>query len=165
MTLTPTNKISNTNYLIADSFKFQLVNYPNVSFFGTSFNLPGISLGDVSVPTKFVNMRLPGNKVTFDPVTIRFQVNEDLSNWLELYQWLLGLGFPESFSQFVPETEYTEANLILLTNKKNPILSIKFHYLFIQSLGSLPFENPAPVGPVMVDATFAYQHFTIDRSI
>ena len=42
----------------------------------------------------------PGDKIQFGDLTIRFLVDEDLSNFMEIQNWIRGLGFPEKLSQF-----------------------------------------------------------------
>ena len=41
-----------------------------------------------------------GDELTFDNLTIGFQVAENFENYIELHNWLLAIGFPKSRKQF-----------------------------------------------------------------
>ena len=41
-----------------------------------------------------------GDDLTFDNLEITFLVDEKLENYRELHQWLVGIGFPKSRTQF-----------------------------------------------------------------
>ena len=42
----------------------------------------------------------PGDKLTYGDLNVSFLVDENLNNYKELHDWLTGLGFPQSHSQF-----------------------------------------------------------------
>ena len=46
------------------------------------------------------NIAVPGERLTFGDFTLRFLVDENMENYLSVYGWLKGLGFPESGKQF-----------------------------------------------------------------
>ena len=62
---------------------------------------------------------------------------------------------------------FSDANLIVLSNKNNPLLSVDFHNLYPVALGALQFNNDASdVEYIIATATFSYQiyEFTSIRS-
>jgi hypothetical protein len=64
--------------------------------FGNSANIPGMTLGIANQPTYLKDIPTPGDKIEFDDFTIRFLVDENLENYMEIQNWIRGLGFPES---------------------------------------------------------------------
>ena len=62
--------------------------------------IPGISLGDASQATKFKDIPIPGDKLTYEPLQMTFLVDENLENFQEIHGWLVGLGFPRSHTEF-----------------------------------------------------------------
>ena len=44
---------------------------------------------------------VPGDKLTYADLTLSFFVDEDLENYIEVHNWLRGLGFPESIQEFI----------------------------------------------------------------
>ena len=94
-----TNQIKNRNFLSSIGFKFTLNRARKVSFFSNSANIPGINLGVAQQPTYLKDLDIPGDKLVFDDLVIRFLVDEDLENYMEIQNWMRGLGYPESLSE------------------------------------------------------------------
>ena len=53
-----------------------------------------------SQPNYLRDVPIPGDKIEFGDLTIRFLVDEDLTNYMEIQNWIRGLGFPESPKEF-----------------------------------------------------------------
>ena len=88
------------NFLSPVGFKFNIEFLPLTNWFLTSVNLPGIALAEIVQPTQLMQAQVPGNDLVFDPLTISFLVDENMNNWRELYDWLIGLGFPSEYSEY-----------------------------------------------------------------
>ena len=61
--------------------------------------MPGLDLGVATQATYLTDIPRAGEKLTFGDLTLTFLVDEDLSNYLEIQNWMRGLGFPESLDQ------------------------------------------------------------------
>ena len=70
-----TNLPDNYNLLSPVSFKFQIRSLPSVSYFCQTANIPGMSLGETVRSTPFVDFPIPGDKVTYDPLSITVVVD------------------------------------------------------------------------------------------
>ena len=88
------------NYLSPVGFKFNIEFLPLTNWFLTSVNLPGIALAEINQPTPLMQTQVPGNDLVFDPLNISFLVDENMNNWRELYDWLIGLGFTSEYSEY-----------------------------------------------------------------
>jgi len=171
MALKPTE----INQLNVVSFQTNFMRLPNVNFFCQRVTIPSLAIGTALQPTVFSDIPLEGDKLVFEQLNISFYVSEDLSNYLEIYDWLISLGFPDDNVQFNLKNEAlnTEANktiksdmnLILETNKSNPNYSVTFRDAFPVSLGSIELDVAATsLEPIVVDATFAYVgSFSIEK--
>ena len=115
------NQIDNRNYLSPIGFKFSITKVPKADFFSNSASIPGINLGFGLNPTYLKDIPVPGDKLTFQDFTFKFFLDEDMSNYLEVYNWLRGLGFPESIQehldlkkgdQYNPSTSFKDLSLI-----------------------------------------------------
>ena len=93
------NQIQNRNFLSPVGFKFTLNRAPKVAFFGNSTNIPGMTLGIAVQPTYLKDIDIPGDKITFNDLTLRFLVDENLENYVEIQNWIRGIGYPESLSE------------------------------------------------------------------
>lgn len=148
------------DFLRPNAFRFSIKDLPNTSFTCQSANLPALQLGFALQPTPFVDIPTIGDKVNFGDFTIRFIVAENMSNYLELYRWLIALGFPENYSQFKSFTDkrpskfpfvtrsdgrdevlaYSDGTLTILDSTNNAKVNIIFKNLFPISLEALDFD-------------------------
>ena len=95
-----TRQPAKMDYASPVQFRFKCTKLPQVEFFCQSANIPGISLGSGTQPTSLVDVPIPGDKITYQDLSITFIVDENLNNYKEIHDWLLGLGFPNKHQQF-----------------------------------------------------------------
>jgi len=74
-------QIENRNFLSPTGFKFTLNRSPKVSFFCNSANIPALNLGVAVQPSYTTNVPIPGDKVEFDDLRLRFLIDENLENF------------------------------------------------------------------------------------
>lgn len=91
---TPTN----TNFLNPHNFRFEIKRAPHVNFFIQKANIPSLMLATVKQPTVFHHIPHP-SKVDYGSFSITFKVDENFQNYLEIYDWMIALGFPDNFQQ------------------------------------------------------------------
>jgi len=174
------------NYLRPNAFRFVIDDLPNVAYTCQSANLPGINLGFAVLTSPFLDIPRIGDKVSFGDFTIRFLISEDLSNYIELYEWLVALGFPNNYNEYknftgerlnrfpfyknnVGGTEalaYSDATLMILNSSNVAQSAIKFKDLFPISLEALDFDiTSSSVDYFVGIASFKYTTFTIETSV
>jgi hypothetical protein len=73
---------------------------PKVAFFCNQANIPDINLGIANQPTYLRDIPIPGDKIQFGDLNLRFLVDENLENYMEIQNWMRGLGYPESVKEF-----------------------------------------------------------------
>ena len=88
------------DYASPTQFKFNIIKLPKVEFFCTAVNVPGITLGVMEQQTPLKDIPVPGDKLTYGPLTMDFMVDENLENYREIHGWLVGLGFPTDRKEF-----------------------------------------------------------------
>ena len=166
----------NLNYFIPTGFKFMIQKIPNVNFFCQSCNLPGLSAGQWLQVTPLRDIPIAGDKVQYNELRVRFIIDEELKNWLEIYDWIKGLTFPEDQEQYrklaeadVPNPKgelYSDGTLSILTcNKKVQYVS-NFTELFPVDLTDIEMSSDVADSEVVAaDATFAYATYKIERII
>ena len=135
-------EVSDRNFLSVIGFKFALERCPKVDFYCNAANLPSITLGVAEQPSYLRNIPVPGDKIQFEDLQISFIVDEHMENYLEIYDWITGLGFPESIDQYIqlgddkklaPENdpndnfnERSDATLMILNSDYNTSVKVKF---------------------------------------
>ena len=179
MTTPWVNQIDNRNYLSPIGFKFSITKVPKADFFSNSASIPGISLGFAVQPTYLKDIPVPGDKLTYQDFTLKFFVDEDLTNYLEVHNWLRGLGYPESVQEFTdlkkgdvynPSTsfkdqmnEYSDASLFIYNSNFNEVARIDFKDVFPSNLSTINFDATASdVNYVTAEATFKYSIYNIE---
>jgi hypothetical protein len=115
----PTGQPENRNFLSPTGFKFSLKRTPKVAFFCNSANIPELTLGIAVQPTYLKDIELPGDKLIFGDLTLRFLVDEDLKNYLEIQNWMRGLGYPESLQEIYTFQKTGNINARLESHKDN----------------------------------------------
>ena len=78
------NPIENRNFLSPVGFKFALKRSPAVAFFCNEANIPSLDLGIAEQPTYLKDVPLPGDTIQFGDLSLRFLVDEDLTNYMEI---------------------------------------------------------------------------------
>lgn len=173
---------SELDYLRPNGFKFQVHNLPNVSFFCQSANIPDVSLGQAQTSTPLADFFVPGEKVTFGELNIRFLIQENMANYQELLNWIRGLGNPESteeYTSFMNSQSYrfpgktstklaevasfSDASLFILDSNNNPTIRIVFQDTFPVSLSGLDFDiSTGDTNYFQGFASFRYRQYKIE---
>ena len=160
----------NTSFLSPIGFKFQLNNFPEVNYFVQSASLPGISISAIDVPTPLKTVAMVGDEVSFEELSIKFIVDENMKNWLSIYDWIIGLGFPtkegqEKYKKLSENSEVTtDATLTVLTGNMNPQINFIFQECFPLNLSSIAFDSGgSDIDYVTADVSFRYDVYTVEN--
>lgn len=164
----------NIDYAAPSQFRFLVSRIPEVEFFIVAANFPQVSLsGDAEISTPFKQIAFGGDTVEFDDLSVRFLVNEDLSNYLEIYSWIIGIGFPRERKQYkdmtaysdqTPGSQFSDASMIILSNKNNPILEITYTNVFPTALSGLDYDvQQTTVNELSATATFKFTNLNIKK--
>jgi len=179
------------DYASPIQFRFKCSKLPKVEFFCQSANIPGIGLGVADVDTPLKSIPFPGDKVTYQDLAISFLVDENLENYKEIHDWIIGLGAPQNHNQFsnlratgsdrfpgtsssnaitgqatadpLPEGGvYSDATLTVLNSKNIAVTEIRFHNIFPTSLGALSYNVQASdVDYLSTSVDFSYMYYEI----
>ena len=167
------NQIDNRNFLSPVGFKFTLAKFPKVTFFSNTARIPDITLGTAIQSTYLKDIDVPGEKLTYGELNVRFLVDENLENYMRIHNWLTGLGFPDSAQQFLDKTtdednirdnleQFSDGSLHILNSNFKDIAIVKFKDLFPIYLTSLEFDaTESDVNYFTADVTFKYTIYNI----
>ena len=152
------NQIQNRNYLAPTGFQFNVSRAPKVTYFGNQVNIPSLTLGIANQPSYLKDIPRPGEKIDFEDLTLTFLVDEDLTNYMEIQNWIRGIGFPESLDQIYDFQQddtltvmnkalknqginlYSDGSLLILNNVNLPKFKVIFDGLFPYALSTLEFD-------------------------
>ena len=174
-------QIANRNYMSPVGFKLILTKTPKVDFLCQSANIPQISMGTAIQPTYLKDIPVPGDKVLYDDLTVRFLVDEKMENYLAIYKWITGLGYPENLGQYnqlkkddirtdASATddadpryfEFSDATLQVLNSNYKPSVLVNFKDAFPTSLSTLDFDvTTRDYNYFTAEVSFKYTIFNI----
>ena len=170
-------QIENRNFLSGVGFKFNLAKFPKVDFFSNSARIPELNLELARQASYLKNIDIPGERLTYGDFTLRFLVDENMENYISVYNWLKGLGFPESTQEFRdlttdkdgirdPKEAFCDGTLRILNSNYREVAKVKFNDLFPTSLTSLDFDaTNTDIQFFTAEATFKYTIYNLTSSI
>lgn len=170
------NQISNKNFLSPAGFKFILARTPKVDFFSNSVSIPEITLGNAIQPTYLKDIPIPGDKLVFGDLNLRFIVDENLENYLEIQKWMRGLGYPNSIQEYSDwirsdpnnpnmDPNLSDGSLLVYNSNFNVVATVRFKGLFPVSLSTIDFDATLQDPTyVTADVTFKYSIYDIITS-
>ena len=179
------------DYSQSNQFKIYFPIFPTTEWFVTRANIPGCTLGRADQYTPFVDVAIVGDKMQYDNFNCTFIVDESLANYMEMYNWVMNIGFPFSAKQQFNRTDrpdnmnrgansnkrnpedgvyykindrdlYTDIVLTILTSKNNAAAEVHIYEAFPVSLGSVEYSQAeTDISYAMCDVSFAYTWFDI----
>ena len=169
------------DYADPTKFKFSINKLPKVEYFICNFRKSRPTI----FPTPFKQIPVMGDDLTFDNLEITFLVDEKLENYIELHQWLVGIGFPKSRTQFSSfktsnsdafptdtattgsstspgtatgvQAMYGDATLTIMSSKNNPLVEARFQDVYPVALSGLAY-NQQEGDIVYLTATCTFQY-------
>ena len=178
---------SGLDYADPTKFKFQITKLPRVEFNSIQANIPGISLTEITQPTRLQQIRIPGNDMTFEDLNITFIVDEDLTNYRSVHDWMAGLAQMDSDDKFraliteggdrMPLSQqanltdagrvtsatpdgaiYSDSKLIILSARNIPLVEVSFQDCYPLSLSALDYnQNATDVEYLQATVVFGYK--------
>lgn len=132
------------NMLSQLGFGLSIKKAPLTSAMAFEVTTPEITAGFATMATPFMDQAFSPDKLAYGDVAVSFKVDENLENYAEMLNWIKGIAFPNSFTQYgtaqkKPDGDgiYSDAHLILLNNSGRPALEYTFIDLFPISLSGI----------------------------
>jgi hypothetical protein len=155
------------NFLLTNRFVFIIHRCPTVSFYIQRVNLPSISLGVTpqSNPSG-IDIRFPGNKYVIEDLQVSFPVDENMKNYLELFEWMkLIAPWKDNVQRTELSKATSDASLFIFNSAYKHIMTYKYYNLFPSFLSGLDFDITMPdVEPSIASAVFTYDYFDITEN-
>lgn len=164
---------SNITPLSPNGFMFNISKLPDISYFCQQVNLPGITVGAPEFGNPFNSQPIPGDSLTYDQLTVQFLVDSDMNNYKAIYNWIIALGFPQSYDQYINfvnadqrgalselARNYSDATLQILSGTNSPSQIVQFFDMFPVAIDSVVFESTnQDVQYIVGNATFRYGYY------
>ncbi len=172
-----------------NQFKVYLPIFPTMEWFVVRANIPGVTLGQTVQATPFTDSPVSGDKLQYDDFNMTFLVDEKLENLMELYAWMMNIGFPFSRNQFnrlerpdnlnmdtksvynssvgrnLPTTDsnlYTDILMTIMSSKNNAVANMVIYRAFPINLSGMDYSSAeSDTTYAECTVTFAYQWYDI----
>jgi len=171
MAATDSNPISQ-NLQSPVNFAFRLKRAPSLSYRTQSFKVPNVSLRAAKAPSPSLSVNYVGDHVEFQPLALTFLVDEQLQNWLEIFNWMTGSGNVENtgteYATMANRKDYSgygiysELQMFQMNSQKIPILVYTFERCQPISLGGPQFDTKdTSINYLTSEVVFSYTKFSI----
>lgn len=111
--------------------------------------------------------------MTYDTLAVNFMVDEKMSNYLAIHDWIVAMGFPKDYNQYISwqnkdnspffselAKNYSDGTLSILGSNNVAIQNITFVDLIPISLGALQFTSTSEdVAYITCEIQFEYNYF------
>ena len=171
----------NSNFLSPIGYKLSVEKIQEVTYNCQSVELPSLSMGYAEQDTPMIDVPILGDKIQFGDFIIDFIIDEDMINYKKLWEWIVGIGHPESLDQYASfhraesekligrynprnhSTMYSDGSLEILTNNSTSNNVVRFVDLFPIGLSALPFKTTVQdIQYLTARATFKFSGFSFD---
>jgi len=163
---------ANPNLLSNVTFNFNVDRFPNMNFYVQSVTLPGIQIMEIPMETGLARLSVkePAAKATFEPFTVTYMVDEDMNNYIEIWDWINTVGglkkgdYGNLKSDVTGNSIKSTIMIDILTSHRNNNIRCKFQDAFPTSLEALTFDfrNPS-VDYQPMTVSFTYNYFTMEK--
>jgi|TARA_R110000822_G_scaffold142939_1_gene281069 hypothetical protein len=160
---------TNQNYLQPNGFRVIISreHYPNLEFFAQSIIHPGMNMTPAEVPFRRINASFPGDKITFPPLSITAILDEDMTTYIEMVQWMERLVEtkhkpPSQQDARSEQLSQSDIRLMVLTSHNNKNKTILYKDCFPTDLSPVTFEaSTGDVTYITFNVDFKYTYWEI----
>jgi hypothetical protein len=149
----------NKNFLSPNGFKVTInaSTFANIEYFCTEATLPAVNLAGAPLPFRGSQNAMPGDRLEFAPFDMRFQISENMENYMELFNWMRQ-------NQASDSPIKSDVILSILSSKNNGTRQIRYIDAFPVSMGSLQLRTQnQDVDYLTMDCSFYYNYFEFLR--
>lgn len=152
------NTVVNLNPALQTSYKLVIPGLESFNYFSQAAEIPSISAGGVDQPYRDRPMRLPSDRIDYDPLNVDFIVAEDFMNYFQVRKWMW------EFHAGSDPIWTTTKNLQLFIMNSNmvPAFRAEFYNAFPTVLSGVRLDTAVSDNDVLhCNATFAYQYYDV----
>ena len=157
----------NTNPLQPTKFLLSFNRSGSVPYFCQSVNIPGMSMGAAPYNTPTLDINYPGGKLSFNSLNITFILDEHLTGWKDIYNWMLANGHPDMnernrLLEMQGGKRVSDAILTVMSGLNNPVARIQFHNAYPIDLTDINFDTTLSADTIITTtATFNFNYYEV----
>lgn len=166
----------NLNPLSPNGFMLSIEKLPQLTYFSQEIAVPSVSLREEEILTPLSRISIPSDVLDFSSLDVTFLVDEKMENYKAIYDWMKGLGFPESYDEmraFLASSNrqtsstlskyYSDGVVMVLGNSGKSIQNIRYIDMYPISLSALTFSSTnSDVQYLVGTASFSYTYYKFE---
>lgn len=122
--------------------------------------LPQVSMTPTIVESPYIQFKETSKDITYGDLIVTYAVDELLTNYKIVYDWILSMKHPERFG--ITSKNKVNASLHILSNNKNPKIEIELIDIFPITISELPFTlNSTEARDLEVSVTFSMLYYKV----
>ena len=142
--------VTNKNMLSPVGFQLTIQRSPHINFFVQGITIPSLSLGTAEQQTPIFTVPQPGDRVVYGELSVSFRVDEDMNNYLDVFNWIKGLGFPETQEQYAELEKHpqwsgeglvSDGTVVILSSAMNANVEFVFTDMWPTSLSGFEMNS------------------------
>lgn len=152
------------NFSYENSFKASILNetYKTLDETIVELSIPSINIGSIRVETPVVVMQTIGTTFEIDPISVRFVLSEDYSNWVTIFNWMNNLRNFQSID--IDPDAVSDIAIHLLSNKLNYNFAIVLQDCYPIGLSDIPLTPQISEDtPLSFTANFVVNNISLDQ--
>lgn len=170
--MTSLNCQDNLNPLYNNYYKLEILRGTRLlELMVQKVNLPGLAVPDQAQPTIFgTTIPVPSLTMQFEPLTVEFIVDENLTNWKSIFSWMRNITniYDAETANIGYREWHYDANLIIASSIfkyegcTDPAVTVNFTNLIPTRLSGLIFQSDSPDTNILkASCTFKYSYYTL----
>lgn len=137
------------------SYTFIITGRRDLSFKIQNAPLSAVQLGGAPYATRNVDIFIPSNKLSYDPLVLNFLVSEDLDEWISVYKWMDDLS--------LLNTQVTDtAELTVLNSQNVPVARFVYTGVWPLTLGDLQYTVVGEETVMSCNLSLQYDQLNIE---
>lgn len=159
---------TNLNYLQPTGFRVVIdrTKYPNLEYFAQAVSHPGAQLTPLELPVRRItSVPLAGDKITFSEVSFDIILDENMTSYREMFDWMIRITNDGQVSALERDTKkptYADITLHVLSSHNNTTQKIRYLDCVPTSLGDINFTSTTgDTTYVTFQASFRFSQFLI----
>ena len=158
-----------TNFFTPLEFLVTINRLPNIEFYTQRTTIPGISANPIERPTMFNKVYETPDELSYNNFDFSFIIDENMNNFLEVFNWMTSITAPKNFDQFRQLKESKEGiisdiSIVVLNSNKNSSIKINFKNCFPISLSEIILDTTqSDVQYPTATVTFQYDYYEIEK--
>jgi hypothetical protein len=168
----------NTNFLQQTKYTLTFPRLNNVTYFMQELNMPGLSINELPRNTPFIDLYVPGNKLSYDTFKVTFIIDEELRAYQDVHDWIRGVTDAKNFDEYTrlgrlaekatgmlpKQPQYADGIATIYSALNNPKIRLHFKNMFPTSISAINFTTTdTEVITLTADVTFRFDYFDIER--